>query len=48
MEKVSKDTIKETIKELPKEQQKIILHLADTFDGEEETINTYMKSKLNK
>lgn len=48
MEKVNKDKIRETIKDLPKEQQKIILHLADTFEGEEETINEYLKSKLNK
>ncbi len=42
-----KEVSKETIKELPKEQQKIILHLADTFEGEEETINEYVK-KLGK
>lgn len=49
MGKVSKkDIIKETIKELPKEKQEIILHLADMFEGEEETINDYVKNKLVK
>ncbi|WP_315069601.1 hypothetical protein [uncultured Clostridium sp.] len=43
MNKVTIDTILETIKGLPKEQQEIILYLADIFQGEEETINEYIK-----
>ncbi|MDR3596582.1 hypothetical protein [Clostridium sp.] len=48
MSNVTKDTIKETIKGLPEEQQEIILHLADIFEGEDEVINEYVKNELNK
>ncbi len=46
MNKVTIDTILETIKELPEEQQEIILYLSDIFQGEEETINEYVKNEL--
>jgi hypothetical protein len=46
MSKVTRDTIIETIKELPEEQQEIILYLADIFEGEEETIFEYCKKEL--
>ena len=46
MNKVTIDTILETIKRLPEEQQEIILYLADIFQGEEETINEYVKKEL--
>ncbi|MDR3598520.1 hypothetical protein [Clostridium sp.] len=48
MSNVTKDTIKETIKGLPEEQQEIILHLAEIFEGEEETINEYVRNELTK
>jgi hypothetical protein len=46
MRNVTKDTIMETIKGLPEEQQEIILHLAEIFEGEENTINEYVKNEL--
>lgn len=46
MSKITRDTIIETIKELPEEQQEIILYLADIFEGEEETIFEYCKKEL--
>ncbi|EHI98066.1 hypothetical protein CDLVIII_1367 [Clostridium sp. DL-VIII] len=48
MGKVTIDTILETIKGLPEEQQEIILYLTDIFQGEEETINEYVKNELLK
>ncbi len=48
MDKVTIDTILETIKGLPEEQQEIILYLTDIFKGEEETINEYVKNELLK
>ncbi len=48
MNKVTIDTILETIKGLPEEQQEIILYLADIFRGEEETINEYVRKELLK
>lgn len=47
MSNVTKDTIVETIKDLPEEQQEIILHLAEIFEGEEETILEYCKKEFN-
>lgn len=44
--KVTIDTISETIKELPKDEQEIILYLADIFQGVEETINEYVKNEF--
>ncbi len=46
MSDITKDTIKETIKDLPEQQQDIIIHLAEVFEGEEETINEYVKREL--
>ncbi|OOM74469.1 hypothetical protein CLPUN_39220 [Clostridium puniceum] len=46
MSNVTKDTIMETMKGLPEEQQEIILHLTEIFEGEEETINEYIKNEL--
>ncbi|WP_315074315.1 hypothetical protein [uncultured Clostridium sp.] len=46
MNKVTIDTILETIKGLPEDQQEIILYLTDIFKGEEETINEYVKNEL--
>ena len=48
MNKVTIDTILETIKGLPEDQQEIILYLADIFRGEEETINEYVRKELLK
>ena len=48
MSNVNVDTIKETMKRLPEEQQKIILYLTRIFEGEEDTINEYVKNELNK
>lgn len=39
-------TIKDTIKYLPEEEQETILHLTEIFEGEEETINEYVKNEL--
>lgn len=38
----------ETIKDLPEEQQEIILYLTEIFKGEEDTINEYIKNELNR
>ena len=46
MSNVTKDTIMKTMKGLPEEQQEIILHLTEIFEGEEETINEYIKNEL--
>ncbi len=46
MSDITMDTIKETIKDLPEQQQDIIIHLAEVFEGEEETINEYVKREL--
>ncbi|MDR3595826.1 hypothetical protein [Clostridium sp.] len=48
MSNITKDTIMETIKGLPEEQQEIVLHLVEIFEGEEEVINEYVKNELNK
>ncbi len=45
MSKVTIDTILETIKKLPEEQQEIILYLTDIFEGEKEAINEYVKNR---
>ncbi|WP_196244845.1 hypothetical protein [Clostridium beijerinckii] len=45
MKDVTIDTIKDTIRDLPEEQE-IILHLTDIFEGEEYTINEYVKKEL--
>lgn len=42
------EIIKETIKNLSEEQQEIILYLTEIFEGEEDTINEYIKNELNK
>ena len=44
MKDVTIDTIRDTIKDLPEEDQEIILHLAEIFEGEEENINEYIKN----
>ncbi|WP_196244881.1 hypothetical protein [Clostridium beijerinckii] len=46
MKDVNIDTIKETIKHLPEDEQEIILHLTEIFEGEEENINEYVKNEL--
>ncbi|GEP64684.1 hypothetical protein CBE01nite_24520 [Clostridium beijerinckii] len=46
MKDVNVDTIKETIKYLPEDEQEIILHLTEIFEGEEENINEYVKDEL--
>jgi hypothetical protein len=46
MNNVTKDTIIETIKVLPEEQQEIILYLTDIFEGEEEAILEYCKNEI--
>lgn len=46
MKDVNADTIKETIKYLPEDEQEIILHLTEIFEGEEENINEYVKNEL--
>ncbi|OOM79990.1 hypothetical protein CLPUN_14140 [Clostridium puniceum] len=42
MSKITKDTIKN----LPEDEKEIILHLTEIFEGEEETINEYVKNQL--
>ncbi|MFW2487817.1 hypothetical protein [Clostridium chromiireducens] len=46
MKYVNIDTIKDTIKDLPEEDQEIILHLTEIFKGEEDAINEYVKNEL--
>lgn len=46
MKDITMDTIKDTIKDLTEEEQEIILHLTEIFEGEEETINEYVKNEL--
>lgn len=46
MKNVNIDTIKDTIKDFTEEEQETILYLAEIFEGEEETINEYVKSEL--
>ncbi|WP_238900764.1 hypothetical protein [Clostridium sp. YIM B02500] len=46
MKDVTIDTIKDTIRNLPEEEQEIILHLTEIFEGEEYTINEYVKKEL--
>lgn len=46
MKDVNIDTIRDTIKSLPEEEQEVILHLTEIFKGEEYTINEYVKSEL--
>jgi len=48
MNDINIDTIRDTIKDFPEETQEIILYLAEIFEGEEETINEYIKNELNK
>lgn len=48
MSDVNIDKIKETIKDLEEDEQEIILHLAEIFEGEEDTIDEYLKNELNK
>lgn len=48
MSKITRDTIIETIKGLPENQQEIILYLVEIFEGEEDIINEYVKNELNK
>jgi len=46
MKDVTIDRIKDTIRDLPEEEQETILHLAEIFEGEEDTINEYIKNEL--
>lgn len=46
MSKVTKDTIIESIKGLPEEQQEIILYITEIFEGEEEAINEFINKEL--
>jgi len=46
MNNINIETIKETIKNLSEDEQEIILHLTEIFEGEEETINEYVKNEL--
>ncbi|CUU48226.1 hypothetical protein [Clostridium beijerinckii] len=46
MKDVTIDTIKDTIRDLPEEEQEVILYLAEIFKGEEENINEYVKNEL--
>ncbi|AGF56865.1 MULTISPECIES: hypothetical protein [Clostridium] len=46
MEDVLKGNIKETIKFLPEEKQKIILRLTEIFEGEEDTILEYCEREF--
>jgi len=46
MNDVNIDTIKDTMKNLPEETQEIILYLAEIFEGEEDSINEYVKNEL--
>jgi len=46
MKDVTMETIKDTIKDLSEEEQETILHLTEIFEGEEETINEYVKNEL--
>jgi len=48
MSNASIDKIKETIKDLPEDEQEIILYLTEIFKGEEDTINEYLKNELTK
>jgi hypothetical protein len=48
MSNVNIDKIKETIKDLPEDEQEIILYLTEIFKGEEDTINEYLKNELTK
>ena len=48
MSNITKETIIETMKDLPEDQQEIILYLTEIFKGEEDTINEYVKNELNK
>jgi hypothetical protein len=48
MSTITQDTIKETMKDLPEDQQEIILYLTEIFKGEEDTINEYVKNEFNK
>jgi len=42
------DKIKETIKDLPEDDQEIILYLTEVFEDEDDTINDYFKNELIK
>lgn len=48
MSKVTKEAIMEAAKGLTEEQQEVILYLAEIFEGDEDTINEYVKNELNK
>ena len=48
MSNVTIETIKETIKDLPEDQQEVILYLTEIFEGEEETISYYIKNEFIK
>lgn len=48
MSKVTKEAIMEATKGLTEEQQEVILYLSEIFEGEEDTINEYVKNELNK
>lgn len=40
------DNINKTVKVLSEEEQEIIEHLSEIFEGEEEKINEYIKNEL--
>lgn len=44
--KVTKEGIIESIKALPENQQEILRYLMNIFEGEEETINNFIKKEL--
>ncbi|CUU48191.1 hypothetical protein [Clostridium beijerinckii] len=46
MKDITMDTINDTTRDLPEEEQETILHLAGIFEGEEENINEYVKNEL--
>ena len=46
MKDVTIETIKDTMKDLTEDEQEVILHLTEIFEGEEETINEYVKDEL--
>jgi hypothetical protein len=47
MSNASIDKIKETIKDLPEDEQETILYLTEVFKCEEDMINNYFKNELN-
>jgi len=46
MKDITIDIIKDTIRDLPEEEQELIIYLAEIFKGEEDTINEYVKNEF--